>query len=234
MKTVSILEYDPEFHQFYPSFVIHNDFLIDEYECECAFDEMCINPSEEWMNEYFQWNRFGRLPDDPSDDETAAPKFNTLKELQDFNAKGKELAERLQEELQGVKDILEVEPFKPLYSNMVVGPVAAWWHVKDGNYDIVVPLQRLPISDDLKSRFQAWRFHKDMGLWQDPEKLRTLILEGRMLEDELLLELHAKPVVQKLTRRGSRTIVTAMDSLQLKGRMGEHCSSTDSFVPCAV
>ena len=100
MKTVSILEYDHEDHQFYPSFVIQND--LEEDDNECAFDELILQPSEEWMVDYIQWNRFGRLLDDPAEDMSEEddptsfiPTFGSLQELHEFNAQGYDLTQRL-------------------------------------------------------------------------------------------------------------------------------------------
>lgn len=202
MKTVSILQYDHEGHQFYPSFVIKDD--LQDNDNECAFDEIVINPSDEWMEDYLQWNRFGRLPDDPAEDRlfsiddedvsAAIPVFPSLQELHDFNTKGQELTQRLQAELgrgnASKKCGVRVAPFKPLYWNVAVGPLAAWWHVKDCNYGFIVPVQRLPVSDQLKSRLQTFRFHKGMGMWQNEDTMHQLIQEGEDLQRDLLQELH--------------------------------------------
>ena len=198
MKTVSILQYDHDGHQFFPSFVVHDD--LEDSDTECAFDEVVIHPSDEWMEEYLQWNRFSRLPDDPiieedeylDDDHTAIPIFKTLAELHEFNHKGSELTERLASQLADNRCI-QVDPFQPLFSDMAVGPIAAWWHVKDRNYGFVVPLQKLPISDELKAQLQAFRFHKSMGLWRDPITRRQLREEGQELERQLVRELNAEP-----------------------------------------
>lgn len=204
MKTVSILQCDHEDHQFYPSFVIEND--LDGLENECAFDEVILQPSEEWMADYLQWNRFGRLPDDPAEDiseeddpSSLIPNFESLEELHQFNAQGFELTRRLQMELkQALTDnsdqpscAIQVAPFKPLYSNMAVGQVSAWWHVKDLNHGFLVPVQRLPVSDQLKSRLQAFRCHKGMEFWKfnDPLTMEELHQEGRELQEDLLQEL---------------------------------------------
>lgn len=198
MKTISILEYDHDGHEFFPSFVVHDD--LSDSDTVCAFDEMVVKPSQKWMKDYLQWNQFGRLPDDPilEDDEhldsdhTKFPVFKTLEELHEFNAKGKELADRLSCELAGNQRI-RVAPYKPLYSDMAVGPIAAWWHVRDRNYDFVVPVQRLPISDCLKARLQAFRYRKSLGLWRDRDTRHALRAEGQELEQLLLQELNAKP-----------------------------------------
>lgn len=204
MKTVSILEYDTEDHQFSPSFVIQDD--LQDSDTECAFDEVVICPSQEWMDDYLDWNRFGRLPDDPAEDNllyldeddpatTSIPCFDNLQELHEFNAKGAELTRRLQDELRQAnnpsKCAIRVAPFRPLYTNMSVAPVAAWWDLKDRNYNFVVPIQRLPVSDHLKSRLQAYRCHKGMSLslWQDADFMHGLIQEGKDLQRELWLEL---------------------------------------------
>lgn len=206
MKTVSILEYDVEGHQFNPSFVMQDD--LRDSDTECAFDEVVICPSVEWMDDYLAWNRFGRLPEDPAEDNllcldeddpatTSIPYFDSLQELHDFNAKGAELARRLQEELREAsnpcKCAIRVAPFRPLYTNVWVGPVAAWWDLKDCNYNFVIPIQRLPVSDHIKSRLQAYRCHKSMSLslWQDSGYMHWLIKEGKEVQNDLWLELQA-------------------------------------------
>ena len=205
MKTVSILEYDHAGHQFNPSFVIQDD--LRDNDTECAFDEVVICPSDEWMDEYLAWNRFGRLPDDPAEDNllcldeddsatTSIPYFQNLQELHDFNAKGAELTRRLREELRLAnnpsKCVIRVAPYRPLYTNISVGPVAAWWDLKDCNYNFVVPIQRLPVPDRIKSRLQAYRCHKGMSLslWQDADFMHELVQEGQDLQHDVLLELH--------------------------------------------
>lgn len=196
MKTVSILEYDHEGHQFFPSFVVRDDLKGGDREFD--FDEVVINPSQKWMDDYLEWNRFSRLPDDPIDDDehlekdaTAMPTFATLEELHEFNAKGSQLAERLALELGGI-DCIQVERFKPLYSDMQVGSIASWWHLKDRNYGFVVSVQRLPVSDCLKSKLQTFRYQKSMGLWKQPNTTRALKQEGQELEERLLWELNAE------------------------------------------
>jgi len=219
MRTISLLEYDHDSHEFHPSFVIHDD--LTNTDNECCLDELVLNPSAEWMEDYLEWNRFGRLNDDPDmnnfsvddgDDtkeenavQDAIPIFQSLQELYEFNTKGQELTQRLREELKMTAKATKearlpkfcVAPFQPLYSNMKVGPPAAWWHLKDLNYDMVIPVQRLPLRDNLKARVQAFRCHKGMGLWQDPATLKELVQEGRDLERDLLLELSGREEQEK-------------------------------------
>lgn len=202
MKTISILQYDHEDHQFYPSFVIHDDF--QDADNECSFDEVVIQPSAKWMDDYLAWNRFGRLPDDPAEDLSeeddpslfSIPTFQSLDELHLFNAQGNDLTKRLQAELDSTPNCcaIQVAPYRPLYSKMVVGPVTAWWHVKDCNYGFVVPVQRLPVSDHFKSRLQAFRCHKGMEFWKfcDPDTMQQLQDEGCNLHQDLMRELSSK------------------------------------------
>lgn len=203
MKTVSILEYDHNEHQFYPSFVIKDDYKDDDNEC--AFDEIVIQPSQEWMDDYLEWNLFDRLPDDPAgaflDEEhdpasSSIPMFSSLRDVQIFNKRGYDLTQRLARELALSYNYgcpIRVAPYRPLYSNMMVGPVAAWWHVKDGNYDLVVPVQRLPVSNQLKARLQAFRCHKGMEFWKnnnEPEAMMHLLQQERNgLQRDVLREL---------------------------------------------
>jgi hypothetical protein len=216
MKTVSILEYDHNEHQFYPSFVIKDDHKDGDHEC--AFDELVIHTSEEWMSDYSEWNRFGRLPDDPAgtfldeeDDHSSfsIPIFASLRDLQDFNKRGCDLTQRLARDLALSSATscgcpIHVVPYRPLYSNMLVGPVTAWWHVKDCNYDLVVPVQRLPVSNQLKARLQAFRCHKGMEFWKNninsnsetETMMRQLQQERKELQQDVLREL----------RQGSPTV----------------------------
>ena len=196
MKTVSILEYDHFEHQFFPSFVITDDY--QDNDDECAFDELVIQPSEEWMADYLEWNRFGRLPDDPVgdflDDEdehlcSSIPVFSSLRDLQAFNHMGYELTRRLERELAKSTCPIRVAPFRPLYTNMVIGPVASWWHVKDCNYGIVVPVQRLPVSNQLKARLQAFRCHKGMEFWRKKADTETMMHQLNQERNELQRDL---------------------------------------------
>lgn len=232
MKTVSILEYDNEDHQFCPSFVIKDD--LRDLDNECAFDELVIQPSAEWMDDYLDWNRFGRLPDDPAEDLSeeddpalnSVPVFQSLEELNEFNARGYDLTERLKAELERSdtsKCRIQVAPYRPLYTNMLVGPVTAWWHVKDCNYGIVIPVQRLPVSDHLKSRLQAFRCHKGMEFWKfnDPETMEQIREEGRQLQRDLNSELSSEEPEQERSEsvssleamvQQSCTLVTTLES----------------------
>ncbi|CAB9505065.1 expressed unknown protein [Seminavis robusta] len=206
MKTVSILQYDRDQHQFYPSFVIQDDH--QDNDNECAFDELIIQPSQEWMDDYLQWNRFGRLPEDPTEDfldeeddptSFSIPIFESVRDLHDFNSRGQDLTRRLGEELArsgAAACAIRVAPYRPLYSNIRVGPVAAWWHVKDFNYGFVIPVQRLPISNRLKARLQAFRCHKGIEFWQSDDesddedcRLQHLGEERNELQEDLIREL---------------------------------------------
>lgn len=236
MKTVSILQYDQEEHQFYPSFLIRNDF--EDRDNECAFDEVVIHPPEEWMTEYLQWNRFSRLPDDPIEDpflekDGAIPVFESLQELHVFNAQGHDLTQRLRTELEQGNPCcsVQVAPFQPLYSNVVVGPVSAWWHVKDRNYGFVVPIQRLPVSNQLKSRLQAFRCHKGMEFWQlnDPDTMSKLQQEGRELQVDLLQELGSSGDQEETTNidssKASCSVANRANSVASLGALVEQSSS---------
>lgn len=251
MKTVSILQCDREDHQFYPSFVIEND--LDGLDNECAFDEVILQPSEEWMADYLQWNRFGRLPDDPAEDiseeddpSSLIPTFQSLEEVHQFNAQGYELTRRLQTELEEARKnstdqlscAIQVAPFKPLYSNMAVGPVSAWWHVKDLNYGLFVPVQRLPVSDQLKSRLQAFRCHKGMEFWKfnDPTTMEALQQECRELQEDMLQEICPSEEGGKESRiKENATAVSRVESHASIGAMLEQsCTLVASATPTAL
>lgn len=180
-KVVSLLSFDLEEHRMHPKIDVHYTHIMTDTTKEIpAEQEATVALSEQWMEDYRAWNTFAKVE--------GAPVFDSLEELRAFNEKGAELAKRLQLELEDQNTI--VAPFKPLYSNVAVGDaVCAWWHVKDMNYGVVIPIQKLPISDNLKSRFQCWRFRKLTG-WLDPEIRDELNLEGRDLEEHLLWELN--------------------------------------------
>lgn len=188
---VSILHYDVSAHCMNDYIHIqHSSLENSSQEEQEELQQQSIQPSEEWLEEYREWNRFRGIVGVP-------PTFASLHELRTFNAKGAELAERLQEELEmnGTARKVMVAPFKPIYSNVAVGDaVCAWWHVKDITYDFVIPIQKLPISDKLKAHFQVWRFRKLQG-WLDPEIRAELNLEGHDLEDQLKYELTMAPIM---------------------------------------
>lgn len=179
-KVVSLLSFDLEEHRMRPNIDVRYTHSTTDTKEISAEQKATVTVSEQWMEDYSAWNTFGKVE--------GAPVFESLEELRVFNGKGAELAKRLQLELKDQNSI--VAPFKPLYSNVAVGDaVCAWWHVKDMNYGVVVPIQKLPISDNLKSRFQCWRFRKLTG-WLDLEIRDGLNLEGRDLEEHLLWELN--------------------------------------------
>jgi hypothetical protein len=188
---VSILHYDASEHRMKDRIHIHHSNLENSSQEEQEeLQERLIQPSEKWLEEYREWNRFGGIVGGP-------PTFDSLQELRTFNTKGAELAERLQEELEtnDTARKVMVAPFQPIYSNVAVGDVVcAWWHVKDATYDFVIPIQKLPISNKLKAHFQAWRFRKWKG-WRDPEIRAELNLEGHDLEVQLKYELNLAPIL---------------------------------------
>ena len=219
---VSILSYDAKEHKMEYGLRIHrchdddgNDNNNDDADESPQVDqeqgdsqnekwEWFIDPSEEWMEDYQNWKcpfssnddiGVGNNADDVS---FPPPVFDDITSLRTFNAKGTELTERLQAEVDnsncaGNMKLVVVEPFKPIYSNVAVGDaVCSWWHVKDMNYDFIIPIQKLPISDELKSQFQAWRFHKLRG-WLDPDIRCELNMERQKLENKLKYELNEAP-----------------------------------------
>ena len=233
---VSILSYDTKEHNMEYGLRIHhrchddndNDNNTDDNESPQANQEQdsqdekwewFIDPSDEWMGDYQNWKRpFSSNGGDcgvgNADVSSPPPVFDDISSLRTFNAKGIELTERLQAEVDSNaagtlfddannnNDVqnnkrntteVVVEPFKPIYSNVAVGDaVCSWWHVKDMNYDFIIPIQKLPISDELKSQFQAWRFHKLRG-WLDPDIRCELNMERQKLENKLKYELNDAP-----------------------------------------
>jgi hypothetical protein len=138
------------------------------------------------MEEYESWHE--------QVTEGTTPVFKTLQELNEFNLKGKELALKLEGEL---GDSAIVEPYRPLYSNITVGDVIyGWWHARDENYGFPVCIQKVPVSDELKSDFQAWRFKKMKG-WLDHDTYHDLNEEGHKLEERIRQELNLQPLADE-------------------------------------
>jgi hypothetical protein len=142
--------------------------------------ELGLWPSREFMEDYAKWNKFENHP-----------VFATSNDLIQFNATGRVLAQRLQEEIPNAI----VEPFQPLYTSLELGNcISGWWHVKDRVYGCILPIQQLPISDDLKSKLMAWRHHKCMD-WLNEETVQAVNEEGRELEEHLLWELNVSDLL---------------------------------------
>lgn len=188
---VSILAYNPQDRVFYTTPVYRRgDDMLSQDEAEA----LCIWPSRKWMKQYQRWNNF----DDNDNDDAALlnkghPYFATVTELNRFNDQGQVLASRLRDELVGYDDEMNVmvEPFLPLYSSMEVGDATMWWQVKDKNYGCVVPIQQLPVSDELKSRLMLWRKCKDENLLDKAHHQRCNA-EGHDLEEHILWELNVR------------------------------------------
>jgi len=191
---INVLVYDPKGHGFSPHISIRRNCtalgLLAPATHYLSLEEAerhGIRPSEAWLKDYREWNHFQLNPNGFK----GHPVFAKVEDLYDFNETGVGLVERLQKELKGNR-IIEVEPFLPLYSNMEVGEaVAAWWHIKDKNYGYVVPIQHLPVSDDLKSRLMAWRMRKTYD-WLDAAHCESFNREGRDLEEHILWELNVR------------------------------------------
>lgn len=157
-------------------------------------------PSDYFMNMYRTWNNFTRV---------GHPVFHHSKELANFNRMGNELVERLRkEQLPNVC----VEPYQSLYTSLELGNcVSGWWHVKDCVYGCIIPVQQLPISDELKGKLMAWRCHKSKN-WLDDDFLLAVKEEGRDLEEHLLWELNVSDILrgelekerEKLRQNGKR------------------------------
>jgi hypothetical protein len=183
---ISILVYDTVERVFSPRLLIRQsqDGVKQDLTMQEATD-LGITPSEEWMKDYCEWNTFHSNPNGFK----GHPVFSSLEEIYIFNDTGAKLVERLQKEFEEDERV-EVEPFSPLYSTMEVGDaVATWWYVRDRAYDYVVPIQHLPVSDELKSRLMAWRMRKSEN-WLDAEHCKSFNLEGHDLEEHILYELN--------------------------------------------
>ena len=183
---ISILVYDPIERIFSPRLLIRQtQDGVEQYLTTQEAIDLGLTPSEEWMKDYCEWNTFHSNPNGFK----GHPVFSNLEEIYKFNDMGAKLVERLQKEFEGDERV-EVEPFSPLYSNMEVGDaVATWWYVRDRAYDYVVPIQHLPVSDELKSRLMAWRMRKSEN-WLDAAHCNSFNLEGHDLEEHILYELN--------------------------------------------
>ena len=213
MPTVAIFSYDPVEH------VVAEDIIVKQQTSRrqaASSESLKRRVSKKWMEKYRDWNHFGGSP----------PIFESVEELRSFNAQGKTLVEELRSEL---GETAVVEPFLPLFINLEVGnAVSGWWHLRDRNYDMVIPIQRLPVSADLKSRLQAWRMRKHAG-WLDPDCCASLNEEGHDLEEHILWELNVCCVdIDERAIKGSRTCSDTeaseddiLDALDIMGPV--HC-----------
>lgn len=190
---IEILNFDVDKHRFssLPLCRVHYDNTKDcsncqeeDFNLEQAY-ELGPGPSQEWMTDYQQWNHFRE----------GHPNFATLHELFAFNRQGELLANNLRNELLNGQLPSATTPiicFRPLFSNVQVGDaVSGWWYIKDMNYNVILPIQHLPVSDQLKSRFQVWRMRKTCN-WLDKEQRDSLNREGQALEQHLLWELNVR------------------------------------------
>jgi hypothetical protein len=184
---VQILVYDSIKHQFSP------DIQIQEFDGRVMKDipfllakEKGVTPSDAWMEAYREWNNF----QDGSKGCQGHPVFEGVDELKAFNQQGERLAQLLENEFR--EKNVKVAPYRPLYTNIEVGDViSAWWHLRDRNYGMVIPIQQLPVSEDLKSRLQAWRMLKNHN-WLDPACCDSLNEQGHDLEERILWELNVE------------------------------------------
>lgn len=102
--------------------------------------------------------------------------------------------------------------FQPLYANVEVGDaVAGWWHLRDKNYGFVVPIQHLPVSDELKSRLMLWRFRKGRDLLRSLQNHNESVLydECHDLEENILCELNTNQCTKKGPYPATREHVAA-------------------------
>ena len=190
--TVSLLAFDEHLHRFDKGLHI---LCIDEHTKPAIVNDLQVEESgimHEWMLQYEDWlseqkNHVAKK---------GHPLFASKKALHEFNERGVHLVERLRAVLQehDLASQIEVEDFRPLYSDIEVGnSPSAWWHVRDRNYGFIVPIQHLPVSNDLKSRLMAWRVHKSKK-WSSEDSERSLNEEGRDLEEHISRELNGSAV----------------------------------------
>ena len=188
MYEIDILVYDEKKNQFKPGLHVTQDCKKRSksiLSVHVARQEG-IWPSEEWLADYEKFNAFYR------DDFKGHPIFASCEALREFNKTGASLVSRLRQELSSNhhKHQVRVADFQPLYSNIKVGnAVSAWWHIMDQNYKFVIPIQHLPVSEQLKSRLMAWRFRKSRG-WLSASCCQSLNQEGHDLEEHILWELN--------------------------------------------
>lgn len=188
--TISLLSFDEQHHHFENGLQIQ---CTDEHSMSSTIKGLEIEESgvlHEWMLQYEDW-----LSEQKNHVvKKGHPLFPCKKSLHDFNDKGTELVEKLRKVLKenSLDDQIEVEDFRPLYSNIEVGNTpSAWWHIRDKNYGFIVPIQHLPVSNDLKSRLMAWRVHKSKD-WPNEDSVSSLNEEGHDLEEHILWELNVR------------------------------------------
>ena len=220
---VSILQFDAKEHRFCPSLCFSRESSSCSFSSSDTDDNEQLTldqaqallgtqavPSAAWTRDYLEWRNWTTMADDVHHHEPnhhhhphhpAIPHFASTAALHAFNEKGRELVERLRQEMQQHAAVSpssnnkketwwEVDDFVPLLSSVQVGE--GWWHVRDCGYGFVVPIQHLPVSDELKSRLQAWRFQKTTCLLKSEEESCQLHATCHELEDCILLELNAK------------------------------------------
>jgi hypothetical protein len=183
--TIDILAYDTTNHRFSPDLQIKErsggsfrDVSMKEAE------EKGVCPSSQWMEMYRKWNCF----EDSTHGSMGHPVFAEVSELRSFNQQGELLATMLQDELR--EKSVKVASYKPVYTDIEVGDiVSAWWHLRDRNYGMIIPIQQLPVSADLKSSLQAWRMLKHQNLL-DTTCCSTMNHQGHVLEERILHELN--------------------------------------------
>jgi hypothetical protein len=178
---IDILVYDDEQRRFAPCVSIKHIGEEDDPK-ELSSEEastLGITISDDWMSEYSSWNDF--------DERKGHPIFSSVDDLIRFNEKGNALVDKLRQELDD--SAATVEQYRPVYSNIEVGTIAAWWHVMDKNYGFIVPIQQLPVSDELKSRLVVWRGRQKHD-WHTGPAMESFNEEGRDLEQHLLWELN--------------------------------------------
>lgn len=192
--TISLLAFDEHLHQFEKGLHIR---CTDGQSKPSTIKDLEVEESGvlyEWMLQFEEWLSEQRK----HVIKKGHPLFSSKKALHEFNDKGAQLVEQLRQVLKknGLDSKMEVEEFRPLYSNIEVGNTpSAWWHIRDKNYGFVVPIQHLPVSDDLKSRLMAWRVHKSKD-WKNEDSVSSLNEEGHDLEEHILWELNVRSVKQ--------------------------------------
>jgi hypothetical protein len=185
---ISLLSFDEHLHRFDKGLHIQ---CTEGHSQPAIVNDLQVEESgvlHEWMLQYEEW-----LSEQKQHvAKKGHPLFASIEQLHEFNAKGIQLVENLRTVLRehGLESQIQVEDFRPLYSNIEVGnSPCAWWHVRDKNYGFIVPIQHLPVSNDLKSRLMAWRVHKSKE-WSNEDRMNSLNEEGHDLEQLIFRELN--------------------------------------------
>ena len=177
--TIDILFYDESIHRLLEHPVMNRK------------DAYVGSPSNIWMEQYKQWNQKVQ--------HFILNGCASVLDLVRFNQEGIILRDTLQEEL---GDDIHIT-FTPVLGSIQVG--CTWWHIRDGHYRIPLNIQKLPVSNSLKSDFQIWnRQTSNNPCWLHDGYAARIYEQRRWFEERLSNELHYRCMLFSVLN-GSKT-----------------------------